>query len=91
MRQMEKVVYPPQFGLLGDKLIHELGALGIVQHHDVDSARSQVGLAPDIILVLANDDPADAVEEAGSCACWRRRTVSACQLAAGTKVGWMDG
>lgn len=61
--------HSPQVGFLSDELVHELPALGIIQHHDLDTARAQVRLTAKIVLVLANDNPANAVEKTGSCAC----------------------
>lgn len=67
---------PPQLRLLSNELIHQLPALCIIHHNDLDASCTQVRLAAEEILVLADDNTADAVEETGSGACAGCASVS---------------
>lgn len=58
----------PKLRLLLYKLVHQPLALLVVEHHDLDAAGAQVGLAAQEGLVLADDNARDAVEEAGASA-----------------------
>lgn len=56
----------PQLGLLGNELVHQLGALVIPQDDHLDAPTAQVVLAAQKVLVLGNHDARDAVQQTRS-------------------------
>lgn len=68
MRQRIEGETLPNFGLLGDELVHEALALGVVENNNFNAALLEVLFAAEEGLVLANDDAGDAVQETCSSA-----------------------
>lgn len=59
----------PDIGLLGNKLLHQLTALQIIQDNNLYSALSKIGVSAQESPVLADDYTGDAVQETGPRAC----------------------